>query len=85
MTAVRCGRCIAGEHSQCVVSITMGTPRALYKWHCECACQAVDSRPARRAGAWAPAPTHREPPFRSSARTCVRALDRNGGSQCLGV
>lgn len=44
MNAIRCGRCIAGEHDQCVVSIRMGAPKSLYTWHCDCGCQSTSGR-----------------------------------------
>lgn len=39
MTGLRCGRCIAGEHGECVESLTMGPPRHLYVWRCGCDCR----------------------------------------------
>ena len=44
MNAIRCGKCISGEHEQCVVSIRMGAPKSLYTWRCDCGCQAVPGR-----------------------------------------
>jgi hypothetical protein len=38
---IRCGRCIAEDHAQCVGRITMGTPKAAYTWHCDCVCQTL--------------------------------------------
>jgi hypothetical protein len=41
---IRCGRCIAEDHAQCVGRITMGTPKATYTWHCDCLCHAEPGR-----------------------------------------
>lgn len=40
MSTIRCGRCIAQDHAECVGSIRMGPLKAAYTWRCDCPCQA---------------------------------------------
>lgn len=39
MDGIRCGRCVAGAHEECVVTIQMGKLTAGYTWTCRCPCR----------------------------------------------